>query len=78
MPRTSKNWTPEMRAAQSKRLKAFWDAKKAAKAVVVDPPKPWWKQFIECIKGAHYRPLLLTNIADLASRLRWLFSSSSM
>jgi hypothetical protein len=53
MPRTSKNWTPEMRAAQSKRLKAFWDAKKAAKAVVVDPPKPWWKQFLECIKGAH-------------------------
>jgi hypothetical protein len=38
MPRTSKNWTPEMRAAQSKRLKAFWDAKKAAKAGTMEKP----------------------------------------
>ena len=38
MPKKSKNWTPEMRAAQSKRLKAFWDAKKAANAGTMEQP----------------------------------------
>jgi hypothetical protein len=38
MPKKSKNWTPEMREAQSKRLKAFWDAKKAIKAGTMEKP----------------------------------------
>lgn len=39
MRKKSKNWTPEMREAQSKRLKAFWDAKKTAKAGTIETPK---------------------------------------
>jgi len=45
MKQDRKPWSVAARAAQSKRLKAYW-AGKRAKA------KPWWQQMWERVRGA--------------------------
>jgi len=45
MKQDRKAWSVAARAAQSKRLKAYW-AGKRAKA------KPWWQQLLKRLRGA--------------------------
>ena len=44
MRKPRKPWTDEQKAAHSKRLRAYWDNRKA--------PKSFWQKLLERIKGA--------------------------